>query len=807
MARRKRPSMPTQPHQHEAPAPMLESLEPRLLLSTGEISGFWNGAVVNIPDNGGASGNYGRVSLNVSGAPSNATITDVDIYYEIKHTYVGDIKAWATTDYGGGNWQDWVMWNREGGGADNIAEWEYGIDKWDGASANRTWWLVAGDYASTDTGYLDFFEVHVHWYAPDPQPDLTPYKPSGWSDKIVVSTNTGDNTDDSPLYDDQSLYLDWAVINNGPGNATNTFYTNLYVDGSYRTQWSTSALSANNYAFVTDYSLGTLSAGSHTLRILTDANGNVSETSESNNEYTKTINVQPTRGNANVTVRNQNSTTVTDQNAWVEMLVDGSLVTDWTNSSGVAEFSSIKAGTWSYETYYAGPGGTEYWGDDSVAVTAGGTASDTFTRFYPFVSQLRYYDVTAGQYLSGVLPAGHVVQPRVTVTNRVSQALDVQTQVIVDRDRTSSWDYDQTSGFTSVSGGGGTVTINLPNFTPQAGQSYDQRYWLTTRLLNGHTPYTDTAGFYDAFDVEVSYSLSLTQASFDRARYAKGDDAFGQFVLYNAGDTAASNLHLDFCFESPDGTTVVGLSSSTFSIPSLSTYDTGAIRFATFSASALAGAYLPIVTVRASDEAVIDQFTVASTNELLPVIPVGSFPDLHNIIVRGQEHFSASDTSSVAAVLQQFAAAGIRGVSLSVKLDDGAGLWAANSPISGQVLFTTANATPSGHTPLFYDLYAQAQSSAASLGMTIDPWIPTFYDRAALLDHPTWELQVGNGQLQQDFIDPYLAVARAYEVGLIDDVTSTPFSAPERVYLDHFRYTYGQHSSSAITGLLAVLCG
>jgi hypothetical protein len=100
-----------------------------LLLATGEISGFWNGAVVNIPDNGGSAANYGRVSLGVSGAPSNATITDVDIYYEIKHPYVGDIKAWATTDYGGGNWQDWVMWDRAGGSADNIAEWETGIDK------------------------------------------------------------------------------------------------------------------------------------------------------------------------------------------------------------------------------------------------------------------------------------------------------------------------------------------------------------------------------------------------------------------------------------------------------------------------------------------------------------------------------------------------------------------------------------------------------------------------------------------------------------------------------------------------------
>jgi hypothetical protein len=154
---------------------LFEPLEPRLLLSTGEISSYWNGAVVNIPDNGGSSGAWGRVSLNVSGAPSNAVITSVDVYYEIKHTYVSDVKAWLTTDYGGDNWQDYVVWNREGGAGQNIAEWETGIHRWDNAAANRTWWLVAGDYASSDTGYLDFFEVHTHWYAPDPDqaPTLT----------------------------------------------------------------------------------------------------------------------------------------------------------------------------------------------------------------------------------------------------------------------------------------------------------------------------------------------------------------------------------------------------------------------------------------------------------------------------------------------------------------------------------------------------------------------------------------------------------------------------------------------------------
>ena len=46
-------------------------------------------------------------------------------------------------------------------------------------------------------------------------PNLTPYQPSGWSDKIVVSNVTGTNTDSDPLYTTDNLYVDWAVTNNG----------------------------------------------------------------------------------------------------------------------------------------------------------------------------------------------------------------------------------------------------------------------------------------------------------------------------------------------------------------------------------------------------------------------------------------------------------------------------------------------------------------------------------------------------------------------------------------------------------------
>src|SRR6266571_4532845 len=57
------------------------------------------------------------------------------------------------------------------------------------------------------------------------QPNLVPYQPSGWSDKIVVSTVTGTSTDSSPLTTADTLYVDWAVANFG--SATGSLTTSL----------------------------------------------------------------------------------------------------------------------------------------------------------------------------------------------------------------------------------------------------------------------------------------------------------------------------------------------------------------------------------------------------------------------------------------------------------------------------------------------------------------------------------------------------------------------------------------------------
>ena len=65
-------------------------------------------------------------------------------------------------------------------------------------------------------------------------PNLAPYQPAGWSDKIVVATTTGTTTDSPSFSTTDSLYLDWAVVNNGDAGTGSSFYTALYVDGVFK---------------------------------------------------------------------------------------------------------------------------------------------------------------------------------------------------------------------------------------------------------------------------------------------------------------------------------------------------------------------------------------------------------------------------------------------------------------------------------------------------------------------------------------------------------------------------------------------
>jgi len=140
---------------------------------------------------------------------------------------------------------------------------------------------------------------------PCSRPNLTPYQPSGWSDKIVVSKATGSTTDSSPPYTTDTFYMGWAAINNGTDATSVVFYTDLYLDGTKIHSWYYNPpLNPNYYEHANDYSIGLLSAGNHIHKIVTDVTHAINESNENDNEYTNTINVTPPAQGWTLTVVN-----------------------------------------------------------------------------------------------------------------------------------------------------------------------------------------------------------------------------------------------------------------------------------------------------------------------------------------------------------------------------------------------------------------------------------------------------------------------------------------------------------------------
>ncbi len=98
------------------------------------------------------------------------------------------------------------------------------------------------------------------------QARLTSYQPQGWSDRVVVSTSAESTLesaiDASPLRTTDTLYVNWAVINDGTTDIMTFFNSTLYVDGTV--VYSSSfvpPLPPNCFTSVVNYSIGRLAAG------------------------------------------------------------------------------------------------------------------------------------------------------------------------------------------------------------------------------------------------------------------------------------------------------------------------------------------------------------------------------------------------------------------------------------------------------------------------------------------------------------------------------------------------------------------
>ena len=161
-------------------------------------------------------------------------------------------------------------------------------------------WAYADTYAvraqarcmmhpSVESAWSEAISVNIS-SASAKKPNLTPYQPWGWSDKIAVSNMEGETIDSDSLSPSDSLYISWAVLNNGEAPVSTLFYLALYVDDELVQEYYVDPpLDVGFYVYDVDYPIGSLSAGTHTIKIVSDTTGVISESNEGDNEYVKTI--------------------------------------------------------------------------------------------------------------------------------------------------------------------------------------------------------------------------------------------------------------------------------------------------------------------------------------------------------------------------------------------------------------------------------------------------------------------------------------------------------------------------------------
>ncbi|GEM_PF-7061912 len=175
-----------------------------------------------------------------------------------------------------------------------------------GAHTFKVW--VDYDATVPESGEADnYYERTIIVQSSEPPADLTPYQRTGWNNKIPISIAQGSGTNDhiytGSFYSDQTLYFNWAALNQGGLGASNyTVHVEVTGTGGGSWDWTGLATAPTYHTYLTtDRAVGPLAAGTHTFKVWVDYGGGVPESDESNNYCERTINVLAAGARADLT--------------------------------------------------------------------------------------------------------------------------------------------------------------------------------------------------------------------------------------------------------------------------------------------------------------------------------------------------------------------------------------------------------------------------------------------------------------------------------------------------------------------------
>ena len=87
--------------------------------------------------------------------PDSLNIGSLKVKVDISHTYISDLQIVLSH-----NGTDYALWDREGGGADDILK-TFDVSVFNGTDATGTWTLKISDHAGLDTGLLNSWSLEI----------------------------------------------------------------------------------------------------------------------------------------------------------------------------------------------------------------------------------------------------------------------------------------------------------------------------------------------------------------------------------------------------------------------------------------------------------------------------------------------------------------------------------------------------------------------------------------------------------------------------------------------------------------------
>ncbi len=178
-------------------------------------------------------------------------------------------------------------------------------------------------------------------------------------------------------------------------------------------------------------------------------------------------------GNLNVTVQNIDASFVSGASVFRYTSAGQYIDKKSTGSNGIANWTGIAVGAYYLEAYQNGNAlpyiGDELWGHGTKQVTSGGTANVTIKRYEPYTQSIVFKNNSTNEILSSSnpVPPNTTVRVEVIVKNIAAVDRTVKVELLIDRDKVSSYDFELKIDPRNITANGNTYRF-VTTFTPTA---------------------------------------------------------------------------------------------------------------------------------------------------------------------------------------------------------------------------------------------------------------------------------------------------------------------------------------------------